>query len=171
MFDWSRLGKLVGPFFLLSVMLASAAESGSLRGTVTDPLGAVIVSATVELLDGASVVATTTSDAAGNYLFPLKKAARYQVRAVAPTFQSTTSDAGFVAASGKAQVDITLATQTLTEQVTVTATGTPTPAAQVGAAVSVLTADQYRYSTEVQDPLRLVPGAQITQTGQVGGST
>ncbi len=75
------------------------------------------------------------------------------------------------AASAKAQVDITLATQTLTEQVTVTATGTPTPEAQVGAAVSVLNADQYRYSTEVQDPLRLVPGAQITQTGQTGGTT
>ena len=41
-------------------------------------------------------LATTTTDAAGNYLFPLQKAARYQVRAVAPTFQSTTSEAVFV---------------------------------------------------------------------------
>ena len=93
------------------------------------------------------------------------------MRAVAPTFQSTTSNAVFVGSSGKAQVDITLATQTLTQQVTVTATGTPTPEAQVGAAVSVLTADQYRYSTEVQDPIRLIPGAQVTQTGQTGGTT
>ena len=75
------------------------------------------------------------------------------------------------APAGKAEVNITLATQTLTQQVTVTATGTPTPEAQVGAPVSVLTADQYRYSTEVQDPLRLIPGAQVTQTGQVGGTT
>jgi vitamin B12 transporter len=161
--------------FFLSVLLAPlttfGAESGTLRGTVTDPLGAVIVSATVELLDGTAVAATTTTDSTGSYLFHLQKAARYQVRAVAPTFQATTSDAVFVAASAKAQVDVTLATQTLTEQVTVTATGTPTPTAQVGAAVSVLTADQYRYSTEVQDPLRLVPGAQITQTGQTGGTT
>ncbi len=37
--------------------------------------------------------------------------------------------------------------------------------------MSVLTADQYRYSTEVQDPLRLIPGVQLTQTGQVGGTT
>jgi vitamin B12 transporter len=161
--------------FFLSLLLAPfttfGAESGTLRGTVTDPLGAVIVSASVELLDGTSVAAKTTTDRSGSYLFPLQKAARYQVRVVAPTFQSTTSDAVFVAASAKAQVDITLATQTLTEQVTVTATGTPTPTAQVGAAVTVLTADQYRYSTEVQDPLRLVPGAQISQTGQTGGTT
>ena len=156
---------------LLAPLAAFGAETGTLRGTITDPLGAVIVSATVELLDGTSVAGTTTSDAAGNYLFRLQKAARYQVRAVAPTFQSTTSEAVFVTASGRAQVDITLATQTLTQEVMVTATGTPTPEAQVGAAVSVLSADQYRYATEVQDPLRLIPGVQVTQTGQMGGTT
>jgi iron complex outermembrane receptor protein/vitamin B12 transporter len=152
-------------------LTAFGSEAGTLRGTITDPLGAVIVSATVELLDGTSVAGITASDAAGNYLFRLQKSARYQVRAVAPTFQSTTSKAVFVTASGRAEVDITLATQTLTQEVTVTATGTPTPEAQVGAPVSVLSADQYRYATEVQDPLRLIPGVQVTQTGQMGGTT
>src|SRR5450631_629494 len=180
MFDLSIFRRTFGsPLLLLSLLLAPlveplaarGAEGGTLHGTVTDPLGAVIVSATVELLDGAAVAQETKTDAAGDYSFKVQKSARYQVRAVAPTFQSTTSNAVFVAASGKAQVDITLATQTLTEQVTVTATGTPTPEAQVGAPVSVLTADQYRYATEVQDPLRLIPGAIVTQTGQVGGTT
>src|SRR3984957_20447092 len=161
--------------FFLSLLLpplaASAADAGIVRGTVTDPLGSVIVSATVELLDDASVVQQTTTDTAGSYIFHLQKSARYQVRAIAPTFQATTSSATFVAADGKAEVNLTLSTQTLTQEVTVTATGTPTPEAQVGAAVSVLDADQYRYSTEVQDPLRLIPGAQLTQTGQVGGTT
>jgi vitamin B12 transporter len=159
----------------LSLVLAPltifGAENGTLRGTVTDPLGAVVVSATVELLDDTSIAGTTTTDGAGNYLFHLEKAARYQVRVVAPTFQSTTSQPVFVTAAGKAQLDVTLATQTLTQQVTVTATGTPTPAAQVGAPVTILNADDYRYSTEIQDPLRLIPGAQVTQTGQTGGTT
>jgi vitamin B12 transporter len=167
---------LVRSIVLLSLLLApltgmGAEGGGMLRGTVTDPLGAVIVSASVDLLDGTSVAQQTTTDASGNYTFQIKKSARYQVRAVAPTFQSTTSSALFVTAAGRAEVNITLATQTLTQQVTVTATGTPTPEAQVGASVSVLTADQYRYATEVQDPLRLVPGLQLTQTGQVGGTT
>jgi vitamin B12 transporter len=170
-FDRSILRSIFFLSLLWAPFAAFAAESGTLGGTVTDPLGAVIVSATVELLDGTTVTAKTTTDATGTYLFHLQKSARYQVRAVAPTFQSTTSNAVFVGSSGKAQVDITLATQTQTQQVTVTATGTPTPEAQVGAAVSVLTADQYRYSTEVQDPIRLVPGAQVTQTGQTGGTT
>jgi vitamin B12 transporter len=165
------LRKIVFLSLLLASLTALGAESGTLRGTVTDPLGAVIVSATVELLDATSVAGTTNTDAAGNYLFHLQKAARYQVRVVAPTFQSTTSPAVFVAAAGKAEVDVTLDTQTLTQQITVTATGTPTPAAQVGAAVSVLNVDEYRYATEVQDPVRLIPGAQVTQTGQMGGTT
>jgi vitamin B12 transporter len=156
---------------LLSPFTALAAEDGSLRGTVTDPLGAVVVSAAVELLDGATVVEKTTTDSTGNYSFPLQKSARYQVRADAPTFQATTSQPVFVSAGGKAQVDITLATQTMTDQVIVTATGTPTPEAQVGSAVSVLNADQYRFATDVQDPLRLIPGLQLTQTGQTGGTT
>jgi vitamin B12 transporter len=156
---------------LLAPLAALGADEGVLRGTVTDPLGAVIVSATVELLDGTSVAQKTATDASGNYFFHVHKSARYQVRAVARTFQSTTTSPVFVSATGKADVNITLATKTLTQQVTVTATGTPTPEAQVGAPVSVLNADQYRYSTEVQDPLRLIPGDQLTQTGQVGGTT
>ncbi len=172
MFDFSiSLRPLLIAVLMLAPLTALGAEGGTLRGTVTDPLGAVIVSATVELLEGTSVAQQTTTDASGNYTFHLEKAARYQVRAVAPTFQSTTSNAVFVTAAEKAQVDITLATQTLTQRITVTATGTPTPEAQVGAPVSVLSADQYRYSTEVQDPLRLIPGVQVTQTGQVGGTT
>ncbi len=172
MFDFSIFPRpLLFAVLLLAPLTALGAQGGTLHGTVTDPLGAVIVSATVELLEGTSVAQQTTTDASGNYTFHLEKAARYQVRAVAPTFQSTTSNAVFVTAAEKAQVDITLATQTLTQRITVTATGTPTPEAQVGAPVSVLTADQYRYSTEVQDPLRLIPGVQVTQTGQVGGTT
>ena len=162
---FAMLALLFAPFAAL------AAEGGTLRGTVTDPLGAVIVSATVELLDATTVVQSTVTDANGNYAFHLAKTAHYQVRAVAPTFQSTTSNPVFVTATAQAQVNITLATETLTQQVTVTATGTPTPEAQVGAPVSVLNADQFRYSTEMQDPLRLIPGVQVTQTGQVGGTT
>jgi vitamin B12 transporter len=150
---------------------AFAEEQGILRGTVTDPLGAVVTGATVEMLSGTSVIKTTTTDTVGNYLFAVPLAARYRVRAAAPSFQTTTSAPIFATPSTKTEMDITLATQTLTQQISVTATGTPTPLAQIGSSVTVLTADDYRYATEVQNPLRLVPGLQITQTGQAGGTT
>jgi vitamin B12 transporter len=150
---------------------AFAAEQGSLGGTVRDPLGAVVVGAMVELLNGTAVVKTTTTDGVGDYIFEVPMSARYRVRVVAPTFQSTTSDSIYVTKSVRAELDITLATQTLTQQVSVTATATPTPIAQIGASVTVLTADDYRQYTEVQDPLRQVPGLQMTQVGQLGSQT
>jgi vitamin B12 transporter len=157
--------------FLLAPIPASAAEQGSLRGSVKDPLGAVVAGATVELLSGTTVVKTTIADAGGSYAFDVPEGARYSVRAVAPTFQSTTSESVYLTKSAKAELNITLATQTLTQQVSVTASATPTPIAQIGASVTVLTADHYRQYTEVQDPLRQIPGLQVTQTGQLGGTT
>jgi len=156
---------------LLSSSFAFAAEPGALHGTVRDPLGAIVVGATVELVNGTAIVKTTTTDASGSYSFDAPAAARYRVRALAPTFQSTTSDSVYLAKSARAELDITLATQTLTQQVSVTATATPTPVAQIGASVTVLTADDYRQYTEVQDPLRQIPGLQVTQTGQLGGTS
>jgi vitamin B12 transporter len=169
---WIVCLSVVSVAIVSSPLAASAAEQGSLRGTVRDPLGAIVVAATVELLGGTAIVQTTTTDASGNYLFKVPTSSRYRVRAVAPTFQATTSQSVYLTRSTNAELDVTLATQTLTQQVSVTATASPTPIAQIGASVTVLTAeDSYRYSTEVQDPLRLVPGLQVTQTGQVGGTT
>jgi vitamin B12 transporter len=172
-----RSSAIVWTVCLFVVLLLSspipglAAEQGSVHGTVSDPLGAIVAGAKVELLNGTTVVKTTTTDGAGNYVFEVPENARYRVRAVAPTFQSTTSDSVYITKSTKAELDVTLATQTLTQQISVTATATPTPIAQIGASVTVLTADDYRQYTEVQDPLRQIPGLQVTQTGQLGGAT
>jgi iron complex outermembrane receptor protein/vitamin B12 transporter len=148
-----------------------AAEHGSLHGTVKDPLGAIVPSATVELLNETSVIKTVNSDAAGRYFFEVPGAALYRIRAVAPTFQETTSESIYLSGSSKAELDMTLATGMLTQQVSVTASAIPTPVAQIGASVTVFNAENYRQYTEVQSPLRLVPGLQVTQTGQRGGTT
>jgi vitamin B12 transporter len=163
--------------FLLWPLAGLAASPALLHGVVTDPLGAVVAGAKVNLLPltakthGLTALQTTTADALGNYSFSIATSGRYAVRAVAPTFQATTSPAIFVSGAQQAVLNLTLATATRTDEVTVTATGTPTPEAQLGAAVTVLGAEDYRNAPEVQDPLREVPGVQITQTGQVGGTT
>ena len=166
---------LIATLFVISLFLphfpAFAAEPGSLHGAVLDPLGAIVVGAKVDLLSGAVVIKTTTSDVEGNYVFDVPKSALYRVRATALTFQSTTSNPVYVTKSVKAELDLTLGTQTLTQQVSVTATATPTPIAQIGASVTVLTQDDFRQYTEVPDPLRQIPGLQVTQTGQLGGTT
>jgi iron complex outermembrane receptor protein/vitamin B12 transporter len=166
-----RIGCLFFFSLLISSVPAVAAEQGSLHGTVSDPLGAIVPGAKVELLNGTTVVKTTTTDGTGNYAFDVPENARYSIRAVAPTFRSATSESTYLTKSTRAELNITLATQTLTQQVTVTATATPTPIAQIGASVTVLTADDYRQYTEVQDPLRQIPGLQVTQIGQLGGTS
>ena len=166
-----RTAFLLAISLLLLPLAASAIEQGTLRGTVKDPLGAVVQNAKVELLSGTRTLETTTTGATGDYLFHIATPALYRIRVEARTFQTTTSQPIFAASSTEAAIDLTLATGTLTQQVTVTATGTPTPVAQVGAPVTVLTSDNFRYSAEVADPLRLVPGLQLTRSGQAGGTT
>ena len=156
--------------FLTSVAFippVNAQQQKTVHGTVRDPLGSLVVNANVELLQEGKIVAVTTTNLAGTYSFDGPAPARFWLRVSAVSFQTTTTSPS----SGAEELDVTLATQTLTQQVTVTATGTPTPEAQTGASVSVLTAGEYRFMPEVQDPLRLVPGLQITQAGQMGGTT
>ncbi len=162
-----------------TVTALSAQDSKNLHGEVRDPLGAMVPAATVQLLvenpsspgEDSRVAASTVSDAGGNFSFHVPASGRYRVRVEASSFQPVTTDAAYYSSADKAEIDVTLATKTLTQQVTVTATGTATPQAQIGASITVLTADDYRYATEVQDPLRLIPGLQVTQTGQTGGTT
>ncbi len=157
--------------FALLLFCIHAAAQGTLRGTVKDPLGAVVAHAKVELLTGATVLSTTTTSQTGEYVFHIKSSALYRVRATAPTFQVTSSQPIYATPFTHAEVEIMLATETLTQQVTVTATGTPTPIAQIGAPITVLTQDDFRYTPQIADPLRLVPGLQLTQSGQAGGTT
>jgi hypothetical protein len=56
---------------LLCIASAGAQENADLRGTVSDPSGAVIPNATVSITNTATgEVKTTTSNAAGLYDFP-----------------------------------------------------------------------------------------------------
>lgn len=154
-----------------AMVVPACAQQATLHGTVRDPLGSIVVGASVELLHGDVIIASSETAPDGTFRFDLPASAQYRVRVNAATFQPTVTPAVYVSGSGAADLDVTLATHTLTQRVTVTATGTPTPEAQVGASVTVIPSSDYRYMPEVQDPLRLVPGLQVTQTGQMGGTT
>lgn len=167
------------PALLAVTAILSAGRSTSLQaqqikvfhGTVHDPLGALVTGASVDLLENGRVIAHAVTGGDGTFQLPLQGAGRFSVRIAAPSFETTTSPATFSTGTAKTELDVTLATATMTQQVTVTATGTPMPEAQTGAAVTVLSAEDFRFMPEVQDPLRLVPGLQLTQTGQTGGTT
>jgi vitamin B12 transporter len=142
-----------------------------LHGTVKDPLGAAVANAKVELLSGDTVAVTALADVYGDYVLAVPTSGRYRLRASAATFDPATTSSRFFSSSANTTLDLTVATPTLTQEVSVTATGTPTPLAQIASSVTVLTDDQYKHVRDIQEPLRYVPGVQITQTGQAGGTS
>jgi vitamin B12 transporter len=148
--------------------ISAIAEGGSIHGTVTDPLGAVVSGAQVELLRQGKQVSVTTTDPEGKYRFLPLPAGRYQVRTTAPSFATQQSDAIYIGSSSNAAVDLMLKVGSVSQQVVVSATGTSLPETQTGASVSVVTADHFQYKPELLETLRPVPGVQVLENGQRG---
>jgi vitamin B12 transporter len=127
-------------FFYAGLLLAlifatvpAVAEGGIIHGTVTDPLGAVVSGAQVELLRQGKPVSSTTTDSEGKYRFLPLTPGRYQVRANAPSFAPQKSEAIYVGSSSNAGVDLTLKVGSVSQEVVVSATGTSLPETQTGA--------------------------------------
>jgi len=146
-------------------------QKGTLHGSVLDPLGAGVPHATVELLSGDTVVATTIADDRGTYALVVPASGRYQIRTAAATFESAITQPRYLNSGSETAVDVTVSTPTATDQVTVSATGSPTPIAQVASSITVLNDDQFPHVRDIQEPLRFVPGVQIAQTGEAGGTS
>jgi len=148
--------------------LAAVAESSNIHGTVTDPLGAVVSGAQVQLFREAKLVGSSTTDSEGKYRFSPLSPGRYRVKTQAPSFSQQQSDAIYVGSSSNAAVDITLKVGSVSQQIVVSATGTSLPETQTGASISVVTSDQFQYTPEVLEPLRQVTGVQVLENGQRG---
>jgi vitamin B12 transporter len=169
MFEHSRIVGRVFKFLFVLTILTVTANAASIRGTVTDPSGAVVPNAKVELIEGNVPVATVFTSAQGEYVIDRSSAPGASVRVSARGFR--TIELLLLTHSADTSVDLHLSLASFSEQVTVTSTGTPTPEAQLGAAVTVLTQPDYDGTHDIQEGLRLVPGLQITQTGQAGGTS
>ncbi|HEX3584872.1 MAG TPA: TonB-dependent receptor plug domain-containing protein, partial [Candidatus Angelobacter sp.] len=148
--------------------ISAVAESSNIHGTVTDPLGAVVPGAQVQLFRESKLVGSTATDSEGKYRFSPLPPGRYRVKTQAPSFSQQQSDAIYVGSSSNAAVDITLKVGSVSQQIVVSATGTSLPETQTGASISVVTSDQFQYKPEVLEPLRQVPGVQVLENGQRG---
>jgi vitamin B12 transporter len=148
--------------------ISAIADGGNIHGTVTDPLGAVVAGAQVQLLRKGKPVAATTTDSEGRYRFSPLPPGRYQVKTTSPSFDSQQSEAIYVGSSSNAGVDLTLKIGSVSQQIIVSATGMNLPETQTGASVSVITSEQFQYKPEVLEPLRQVPGVQVLENGQRG---
>lgn len=151
--------------------IARSATVPAIRGTVSDPSGAVIQNANVELLDNGLPLASATTDANGHYRIEPSVGSGSWLRVSAAGFGTAEQMLDLPGDGREVTVDLVLHIASFSQQITVTLTGVPTPQAQLGAAVTVLDPDDYQGTRDIQEGLRLVPGLEVTQTGQAGGTT
>src|SRR5215213_2457674 len=114
-------------FIILTAALAVAQQArGTLRGLITDELGAAIVGANVTLTDATGVEKKTTTNDEGLYNFVGLAPGKYKLQAVAPGF--ALSESKEVDVTGARQnVDLALRV-TIEEKVTVEETAVSTEA-------------------------------------------
>jgi len=75
------------PLLILLLSSTALAQTGSLRGQVTDQNGAVVASAKVTVNGPSGLVKTTNTDKSGSYSFVGLPAGDYEVQAFAPNLE------------------------------------------------------------------------------------
>ena len=124
---------------------------------MSDPSGAVIQNANVELIENGVPLASAATDANGHYRIARSIGSGSRLRVSASGF-GTAEKALDPASDGReVTVDLVLRIASFSQQITVTSTGVPTPQAQLGAAVTVLDSDDYQGTRDIQEGLRIGP--------------
>lgn len=164
---WFRISGLV--LFLVAIVLH--AHASTVRGVVTDPLGAVVPRAQVELFSKGQKLTETFTNAEGRYEITTTQSGLFRLRVSAPTFAPTETDSFYLNGAQNISRDVLLKIKGMSQEVVVTATGVPVSEAQEGASVTVLTKSDLFTGLEVINPLLSVPGLQMGRPGEHGGET
>lgn len=116
---------------LLLVPVAAAGAqglgaSGDIRGSVTDPAGAVLPGATVTLTDaGRGITRTATTDAQGSYRFTAVPPASYDLRVEISGFETQVTKGIVVTVNQTVVMDFSLKVSAVVTEVDVTAEAPP----------------------------------------------
>ena len=120
------MGRTLLVLLVLSVfgsfnLFAQQQSSGTLRGTVADEFGGLIVGATVTVSDASGVQKQTTTDTEGHYAFSALAPGRYTVNVAAPGFAAYDNASVEVVAGRTDPLNITLSISIEQVEVTVQA--------------------------------------------------
>jgi hypothetical protein len=97
---WSGICVIIlGVWMAVAPQTAWAQAAPAVRGTVTDPSGAVVPKATVHLIDANEVERVATTDDKGRYVFENVAPGSYQIRVIVTGFE-TFEQAGVQVSSG-----------------------------------------------------------------------
>ena len=108
---------------LSGIVWAQTASTGTVLGLVTDPTGAVVPGATVEVVDAATkAVRSASTNAAGRYVFVALEPGDYSVRATAKGFQQAEVPSVTVEVTKSYTINLQLAIGEARQTIEVTAT-------------------------------------------------
>lgn len=153
---------------------SAAAQNGAVEGSVVDPSQAKVAGARVALRDATGVSAyQTLTDSEGKFSITNVSQGRYSVTVEAPGFSQAGKTTVEVLGGGTQTLTVRLSIAALSDHIVVTATRTETPAGEIGGSLSVITKEDLERANQtlVSEPLRLVPGLAVVQTGGRGGLT
>ena len=159
---------------VVSAAVAAAQDTGhDRRGTALDQLGARLPGATVTLSGGPTSRETTTGERRHLYVREHRRRAAIRWSRPHPASAPATSDPIYVGAGARVTVDVTLQVGPLQQAVVVTAAASELLQSQTGAPVTVIDSAviSAQNKPDLQEALRLVPGAQVQQTGARGGQS
>ena len=156
---------------LFTLVFTSPAEAVVIRGRVTNPLGVAVPGARVQVVAAGKVVAATVADADGNFEVRTGDAGRFTLLTSAGGYLPAVGEDFYGGASDVVSKDVTIAVNSVRQQVSVTATGIPTPLPQLTVPVTVIPGEDLATRFDITQEMRQTPGAFLVQTGQAGGVT
>ena len=115
------IGLIFVSLFTARVSAAQSAGTGTISGTITDPSGAAIAAATVDVRNSdTGIVRTVTTDEAGLYYAPFLQPGHYVVSSTKEGFGRVERGDLLLQVGSKLAIDLSLPLKTTAETVTVT---------------------------------------------------
>lgn len=167
-FAASHVFRLLSVLAILSFVTLSS-QAVIVRGTVTDPLGAAVAGARVQLIQGKNVAGSGLSASDGSFEIRSTGSGRFLLLTSAATFTPGIGQSFYGGRTDVVTRNVTLEIASVTAQITVTATGIPTPIQQASSAINLVPFSALQTRVGVVDDLRQSPGVTAVQTGQYGG--
>jgi iron complex outermembrane receptor protein/vitamin B12 transporter len=156
---------------LLFVLLAVTSHAASIRGVVTDATGAKVTGASVSLVSNGTVVASAVSSSDGSFQVTTGSAGRFFLVVTAQSFRQLQTPDFYAGSLDSIERNLVLEPAWVRESIVVTATGLPTPQPQTSEATTVLSTVDLALRTDFGSVLRLMPGSEVVQSGQMGAQT
>jgi iron complex outermembrane receptor protein/vitamin B12 transporter len=154
---------------LAAILLATPARAVIVRGTVTNPLGAPIANARVQLIQGRQVAAFTVSGPDGAFEIRSTAPGRFVLLTSAFAFTPSIGLPFYGARTAVVTRNVVMDPTTVIAPLGITATGVATSIQQLTTPITLIPQAIYATQLGIFNDLRQSPGINVVQTGQTGG--